>query len=187
MPPPEPRSRTTSPGLNLARAVGFPHPSEACSAASGTCCICVASSRWEVIGSQLVPLASAVPQQLPLFPRSAACPYFSLTISFMSVPSMPSSWCPAPQIPRNSFPISSRSVFSVNSVLRNPRQSKPRSINPGSVPIRRATGRPPQYPAASAPSSAVHPPNSTLSHHFGKLNNENLMHVQRESTLLRET
>src|SRR6266849_10712839 len=42
-----------------------------------------------------VPLASAVPQQLPLFPRSAACPYFSLTISLMFVPSMsPSSVLP---------------------------------------------------------------------------------------------
>src|SRR6266403_1545543 len=159
MPPPEPRSRTTSPGFNLAKAVGFPQPSEACSASPGTCCICVASYRLEVIGSQADPVASAVPQQLPLFPRSAACPYFSLTISLITAPSMPSSWCPAPQIPRNSFPISSRSVFSVNSVLRNPRQSKPRSINPGSVPIRRATGRPPQYPAASAPCSACNTPN----------------------------
>src|SRR5258708_15777947 len=92
MPPPEPRSRTTSPGFNLANAVGLPHPSEACSASSGTCCICDASYRLEVIGSQLV-VASAVPQQLPLVPRRAACPYFSFTISLIFVPSIPSSKC----------------------------------------------------------------------------------------------
>src|SRR6266852_3062464 len=91
MPPPEPKSRTTSPGFNFAKAVGLPQPSEACSASPGTCCICVASYKFEVIGSQLVPLASAVPQQLPLFPLSAACPYFSLTISLMFVLSMPPS------------------------------------------------------------------------------------------------
>jgi hypothetical protein len=44
-----------------------------------------------VIGSQADPVESAVPQQLPLFPLSAACPYFSLTISLMPVLSMPSS------------------------------------------------------------------------------------------------
>src|SRR5437667_5507550 len=92
IPPPEPRSRTTSPAFNFASAVGFPQPSEACSASPGTCCICVASYKFEVIGSQLVPVASAVPQQLPLFPRSAACPYFSLTISLMLVPSTLSSY-----------------------------------------------------------------------------------------------
>src|SRR5229473_385023 len=93
MPPPEPKSRTTSPGFNFAKAVGLPQPSEACSASPGTCCICVASYKFEVIGSQLDPLASAVPQQLPLFPLSAACPYFSSTISLMSVPSISSSKC----------------------------------------------------------------------------------------------
>src|SRR6266849_5242043 len=92
IPPPEPRSRTTSPGFNLASAVGFPQPSEACSASPGTCSFCAASYRLEVIGSQLVPLASAVPQQLPLFPLSAACPYFSLTISLISVLSIPPSY-----------------------------------------------------------------------------------------------
>src|SRR6266852_8039627 len=93
MPPPEPRSSTISPGFNLASAVGFPQPSEACSASPGICSFCEASYRLEVIGSQLVPPASAVPQQLPLFPRSAACPYFSLTISLMLAPSMPPSRC----------------------------------------------------------------------------------------------
>src|SRR6266404_1537847 len=91
IPPPEPRSRTTSPGFNFASAVGFPQPSEACSASPGTCCICVASYKLEVIGSQLVPLASVVPQQLPLFLPSAARPYFSFTISLMFVSSTPSS------------------------------------------------------------------------------------------------
>src|SRR5437016_4289770 len=92
MPPPEPRSRTTSPGFNFASAVGFPQPSEACSASPGTCCICAASYKLEVIGSQPDPLASAVPQQLLLFPLSAASPYFSLTISLISAPSLPSSF-----------------------------------------------------------------------------------------------
>src|SRR6266481_7236746 len=54
------------------------------------------------MGSQLVPLASAVPQQLPLFPLSAACPYFSLTISLMFVPSIPSSLSLAPYARRKS-------------------------------------------------------------------------------------
>src|SRR5260370_12970756 len=92
MPPPEPRSRTTSPGFNFASAVGFPHPSEACSASPGTCCICVASYRLEVIASHVELVDSAVPQQLPPFPRRAACPYFSLTISLMSVLSISSSY-----------------------------------------------------------------------------------------------
>src|SRR6266849_7350536 len=92
MPPPEPKSSTTSPGFNLARAVGFPQPSEACNASPGTCCICAASYRLEVIGSQVDPFESAVPQQLPLLPRKAACPYFPLTISLMFVLSMPFSY-----------------------------------------------------------------------------------------------
>src|SRR6266436_9772525 len=93
IPPPDPKSSTTSPGFNFAKAVGLPQPSEACNASPGICSLCAASYRLEVIGSQLVPLASAVPQQLPLFPRSAACPYFSLKISFMFAPSMPPSEC----------------------------------------------------------------------------------------------
>src|SRR3974390_3203943 len=35
MPPPDPRSSTVSPGLSSARAVGFPQPSEASTAADG--------------------------------------------------------------------------------------------------------------------------------------------------------
>src|SRR5216683_2710599 len=62
MPPPEPRSRTTSPGFNLASAVGFPQPSEACSASPGICSFCAASYRLEVIGSQLFRLQRLVPR-----------------------------------------------------------------------------------------------------------------------------
>src|SRR5437762_1337330 len=98
IPPPDPRSSTTSPGFNLASAVGFPQPSEACSASPGTCSICAASYKLEVMGSQLVPLASAVPQQLALFPLSAACPYFSLTISLMFALSISSSYVSNPAI-----------------------------------------------------------------------------------------
>ena len=36
MPPPEPRSRTTSPGLRPAMAVGLPQPSEALAAPVGS-------------------------------------------------------------------------------------------------------------------------------------------------------
>ena len=35
MPPPEPRSSTTSPGFSSARAVGFPQPSDASMASAG--------------------------------------------------------------------------------------------------------------------------------------------------------
>ena len=43
MPPPEPRSRTISPGFSLANAVGFPQPSEASRASSGIWPACAAS------------------------------------------------------------------------------------------------------------------------------------------------
>src|SRR6267143_157351 len=122
IPPPEPRSRTTSPGFNFASAVGLPQPREACSASPGTCCICAASYKLEVIGSQPDPLASAVPQQLPLFPLNAACPYFSLTISLMFALSIPSSWSLVPLLLQEcSFTVSFgsvNSVFSANSVLK---------------------------------------------------------------------
>src|SRR5208282_79703 len=86
-PPPEPRSRTTSPGFNFANAVGFPHPNEASIASSGTCPAWEESYRLEVIGSQPKALAAVAPQQElpPLFTRKAAWPYFSLTTSLMSV------------------------------------------------------------------------------------------------------
>src|SRR5215472_6325656 len=87
MPPPDPRSSTVSPGLSFASAVGLPQPSEASSASSGIWLICDTSYRLEVIGSQQSGPAGAPPQQLlpPVVARNAACPYFSLTTSFMSV------------------------------------------------------------------------------------------------------
>src|SRR5262249_44653781 len=51
MPPPEPRSRTTSPGWRSARAVGFPHPREARNAVCGTASLSAPQYRFEVIGS----------------------------------------------------------------------------------------------------------------------------------------
>src|ERR1700733_1007617 len=87
MPPPEPRSNTTSPGFRVARAVGFPHPSDASMASSGTCPAWEELYRLDVIGSQPNPLAAVAPQQLlpPIFTRKAAWPYFSLTTFLMSV------------------------------------------------------------------------------------------------------
>src|SRR5277367_2950440 len=86
MPPPEPRSKTVSPGLSCTRAVGFPQPSEASKASLGICCDCKASYRLEVMGSPQPLLVVAPQHELPpLFTRSAACPYFSLTTSFISV------------------------------------------------------------------------------------------------------
>src|SRR6266481_1015178 len=152
MPPPEPKSRTTSPGFNLASRVGFPQPSEACSASPGICSFCAASYRLEVIGSQLVPLPPAVPQQVPLFPRSAACPYFSLTISLMFAPSMPPSEYLATFNLRSSIFDSPFSSF----VFRVSNFHFPISIF---VFPSRATRKSPQYPPASAPCSACSTPN----------------------------
>src|SRR5580658_2039055 len=91
MPPPEPRSNTTSPGFSVANAVGFPHPSEASLASSGTCPAWEESYRLEVIGSQPDPLDAVAPQQPlpPLLTRKAAWPYLSLTMSLTSVLLMP--------------------------------------------------------------------------------------------------
>ncbi len=88
MPPPEPRSRTTSPGLSAASAVGFPQPSAASTASAGSPSVCFRSYRLTVIGST----APGTEQQLDLQPqevlpsvtRSAAFPYFSFTTSLMS-------------------------------------------------------------------------------------------------------
>src|SRR5580698_2805336 len=88
MPPPEPRSRTVSPAFSLARAVGFPQPKEAWTASSGISPVWLASYRFEVIGSTLLPssLALAPQQELPPAPtRNAAWPYFSFTISLISM------------------------------------------------------------------------------------------------------
>ena len=67
MPPPEPKSKTVSPGLSLASAVGFPQPSEAFKAVSGICPACVSSYRFEVMGSQQLSSAELAPQQPFLF------------------------------------------------------------------------------------------------------------------------
>src|SRR5271157_191613 len=82
MPPPEPRSRTISPGRNSASAVGFPQPSEAATASAGSAAVSEASYRLRVMGSQ--PLSSAPPPQQAVFPAAtclAAAPYFSFTAS----------------------------------------------------------------------------------------------------------
>src|SRR6266566_2677807 len=86
MPPPEPRSRTVSPGCSAARAVGLPQPSDASTAPSGSPVVSPASYSCEVMGS---------PQQLLLFSpsstRNAAWPYFSRTVSLTSGPLIRSS------------------------------------------------------------------------------------------------
>ena len=51
MPPPLPRSSTTSPGFSSASAVGLPQPSEASTAASGSSLFCNSSYNSDVIGS----------------------------------------------------------------------------------------------------------------------------------------
>src|SRR5271157_5334645 len=87
MPPPEPRSRTVSPGLSSAKAVGLPQPSEAFTASSGIWLVWLWSYRLVVMGSQQLSSAVDAPQhELPLLcTRSAACPYFSFTTSLISV------------------------------------------------------------------------------------------------------
>src|SRR5208282_1094352 len=84
MPPPEPKSRTVSPALSLASAVGFPQPSEASIASGGISSACAASYRFEVIGSPPQPTGAAPQHELPpVVTRSAALPYFSFTTSLM--------------------------------------------------------------------------------------------------------
>src|SRR5689334_18954782 len=107
MPPPDPKSRTTSPGFNSASAVGLPQPSEARTAASGSCPTCPASYRFPVIGSQQDTPEGDDPQQAvpaPLATRRAASPYFCFTTSVILSMLMISPWwrCgpPAPGQPR---------------------------------------------------------------------------------------
>ena len=94
MPPPEPRSRTVSPGLSFASAVGLPHPRDAFKAVSGICSACASSYKFDVIGSHdalAEPAQHEVCEQQsagspsPLATRRAASPYFSFTISFSSI------------------------------------------------------------------------------------------------------
>src|SRR5689334_18951070 len=84
MPPPDPRSRTTSPGWSFARAVGLPQPSEASTADSGIWHVWSSLYRLPVIGSVLAAEEGEAPQQafpLPWTTRRAASPYFCLTAS----------------------------------------------------------------------------------------------------------
>src|SRR5271168_224917 len=52
IPPPDPRSRTVSPGFSSVRAVGLPHPREASTAFSGKPSVSRAPYKSLVIGSQ---------------------------------------------------------------------------------------------------------------------------------------
>src|ERR1035437_601771 len=93
MPPPEPRSSTTSPSLSAASMVGLPQPSDASSASAGIPAVWPASYMSDVIGSQ----DSVVEPQHPLEPhaeiavfpsatRVAAAPYLSRTTSRRASP-----------------------------------------------------------------------------------------------------
>src|SRR5581483_5791017 len=87
MPPPEPRSRTVSPGFNSAKAVGLPQPREARTACSGITLVSDSPYRLDVTGSPSAPQQLDVPQQELLAvvrTRTAASPYFSFTTSLMS-------------------------------------------------------------------------------------------------------
>src|SRR5262245_4998615 len=81
MPPPEPRSRTVSPGCIFASAVGLPQPSDAATASAGSAEVCDASYKSLVMGSQQ--LRSPPPQEAtpPAATCLAAAPYFCFTTS----------------------------------------------------------------------------------------------------------
>ena len=87
MPPPDQRSRTVSPGLRSANAVGLPQPSEASAAVTGSSLFWSASYRSAVMGSgesQQAETDAVAPQQALPCPRTtriAAWPYFSFTVS----------------------------------------------------------------------------------------------------------
>src|SRR6476661_3457308 len=84
IPPPEPRSRTVSPGLSSASAVGLPQPSEASTASAGSPATSAALYRSELIGSQPHGAHPSGPQQLPRSPAStsvAASAYRARTVS----------------------------------------------------------------------------------------------------------
>src|SRR5262245_33470664 len=90
MPPPEPRSSTTSPALSCASAVGLPHPSDAATASAGSSDVSPHPYRFDVIGSRS-PREEAVPQHdasPPAATRSAALPYLSLTTACRSFSAM---------------------------------------------------------------------------------------------------
>src|SRR5690606_19725951 len=83
IPPPLPRSSTTSPSCSSASAVGLPQPSDASTASVGSPFVSASSYRSAVIGSHTS--SGDAPQQLDLAPddaREAASPYFSRTAAF---------------------------------------------------------------------------------------------------------
>src|SRR5690606_28768008 len=83
IPPPLPRSSTTSPSCSSASAVGLPQPSDASTASVGSPFVCASSYRSAVIGSHTS--SGDAPQQLDFAPveaRDAAAPYFSRTADF---------------------------------------------------------------------------------------------------------
>src|ERR1051326_3447183 len=99
MPPPLPRSSTTSPGAREARAVGLPQPSEAKSAAFGISDTStslyklpvILSPQQDWLASVAIPPPTLPPQQAAPFPSStvsAAVPYFCRTISRTSARSV---------------------------------------------------------------------------------------------------
>src|SRR5579864_2789139 len=89
MPPPEPRSRTVSPGRRSASAVGLPQPRDAATASFGRSATSWPAYRLDVITSpppSSVPQPQALPQQppSPAEARRAAFAYFSRTTNLMS-------------------------------------------------------------------------------------------------------
>src|SRR5712671_6752230 len=86
IPPPEPRSSTTSPSRSSASAVGLPQPSEASTASAGMVAVSAAVYRLEVIGSS-ADVPHEPPQHddlVPVVTFRAACPYRSRTVVLMS-------------------------------------------------------------------------------------------------------
>src|SRR4051812_12310126 len=82
MPPPDPKSSTTSPGFKSIRAVGFPHPRDASTAFSGISPFSSLLYRLVVIGSQHRSPGSQQACTLPCSATAfAALPYFCLTSS----------------------------------------------------------------------------------------------------------
>ena len=77
IPPPDPRSRTISPGRRSMSAVGFPQPSDAFSAASGTAPRSASEYRSDVISSSARPPAQQLSAAGVVAAWRAAAPYFS--------------------------------------------------------------------------------------------------------------
>src|SRR6478672_10052523 len=86
MPPPEPRSSTTSPSPRSANAVGLPQPSEARMASFGRQAVSASVYRLDVIGSSTAPphVPPQHPDLVPAPTSKAAFPYRSRTVLLMS-------------------------------------------------------------------------------------------------------